>query len=55
MIMIAEKDGDLFDNRFQSDLMIGTPRTIVKDLNIHVFLRVSNPKKGIFSLGPVCH
>ena len=23
--------------------------------NIHVFLRVSNPKKGIFSLGPVCH
>ena len=33
MIMIAEKDGDLFDNRFQTDLMIGTPRTIVKDLN----------------------
>ena len=33
MIMIAEKDGDLFDNRFQTDLMIGSPRTIVKDLN----------------------
>ena len=33
MIMIAEKDGDLFDNRFQTDLMIGSPRTIVKDPN----------------------
>ena len=26
MIMIAEKDGDLFDNRFQTDLMIGSPQ-----------------------------
>ena len=26
MIMIAEKNGDLFDNRFQIDLMIGSPQ-----------------------------